>query len=224
VSVVAASGAGRFRVAGVVAHSLPGPAGLESMVISQSAAVRDFGSGAAGFDLLQLAVRGSESERAVKLAAFRYGMESETVVAVRQGVDRAIQHDIAALGALALVGVVIAVLAAVDTVVLETRQAARDLALLRVVGLSRRAVRRAVMGEALATALVGCLLGIAGGIGLTWPELGAASTPALPLPFAISPGVISAVLVAAVAGLLLAAIIPARQLSRLDPVAALAVE
>ena len=224
VPVATATGRAVFSVVGVVAHTLPGPAGSESMVVSQTAAVRDFGSGAGGFDLLQLAVRGSDAQRAVELASFRYGMESETVAAVRQGVDRGIQHDIAALGALALVGVVIAILAAINTVVLETRQAARDLALLRVVGLSRAAVRRAVMGEALATALVGCLLGIGGGVGLTWPELQAVSSPTLPLPFAISPGVIGAVVVAAVVGLLLAATIPARQLSGLDPVAALAVE
>ncbi|MHB8323897.1 MAG: ABC transporter permease [Candidatus Dormibacteria bacterium] len=224
VAVATAGGRALFRVVGVVAHTLPGPAGLESMVISQTAAVHDFGSGAGGFDLIQLAVSGPDAQRAVELAAFRYGMESETVAAVHQGVDRGIQHDIAALGALALVGVVIAILAAINTVVLETRQAARDLALLRVVGLSRAAVRRAVMGEALATAMVGCVLGIVGGVGLTWPEVQAVSSPALPLPFAISPGVIVAVVAAAVLGLLLAATIPARQLSGLDPVAALAVE
>jgi len=215
---------GVFRVVGVVAHTLPGPAGLESLVISQAAAVHDFGAGAGGFDLVQLEVRGPDAARAVQLAAFRYGMESETVAAVRSGVDRGIQHDIAVLGALALVGVVVAILAAINTVILETRQATRDLALLRVVGLGRSAIRRAVMGEALATALVGCLLGVAGGVGMTWPELKAASSAALPLPFAISPEVIAAVLLATVVGLVLAAAIPARQLSGLDPVAALAVE
>ena len=224
VAVATTERRGVFTVVGVVAHSLPGPAGLESLVISQSAAVRDFGTGAAGFDLVQLDVRGPGAARAVRLAAFKYGMETETVATVRAGVDRGIQHDIAVLGALALVGVVVAILAAVNTVVLETRQAAHDLALLRVIGLSRAAVRRAVMGEALATALVGCALGIAVGVGLTWPEVRAASSPALPLPFAVSPLVVAAVLVAAVLGLLLAAILPARQVSRLDPVAALAVE
>lgn len=80
------------------------------------------------------------------------------------------------------------------------------------------------MGETLATALVGCGLGIAGGIGLVWPEVKAASSPELPLPFAISIWAVVAVAVAVVLALVLAAAVPARQLSNVDPVAALAVE
>jgi putative ABC transport system permease protein len=223
-TVITSSGKGLFTVTGVVAHTLPGPAGLESLVISSNTAVHDFGSQASGFDILQLDVHGAQAGQAVQLAAFRYGMEAETVAAVNQGVAEGIKHDVATLGALALIGVVIAVLAAINTVVLQTREASRDLALLRMVGLSRSAVGRAVMGEALATALVGCGLGIAGGIGLVWPEVKAASSPGLPLPFTISIWAVAAVAAAAVLALVLAAAIPARQLSNLDPVAALAVE
>ncbi len=222
--VATSSGAAQFTVAGVVGHTLPGPSGVETILVSQPAAVRDFGSQAAGFDLLQLQVSGGGAARSVDLAGFKYGMETESVAAVRSGVDAGIQHDIAALGALALVGVAIAILAAVNTVVLETREASRDLALLRVVGLSRAAVARAVLGEAVATALVGCGLGIAGGVGLIWPEVKAASSPALPLPFQVSGISLLLLAGAAVAALILAAVIPARQLSKIDPMAALAVE
>ncbi|MHB8393667.1 MAG: ABC transporter permease [Candidatus Dormibacteria bacterium] len=223
-SVVTSSGTASFTVAGVVQHTLPGPAGVETVLVSQVAAVRAFGGQASGFDLLQMEVTGAGSAHAVDLAGFRYGMETESVAAVRRGVDRGIQHDIAAIAALALVGVVIAILAAVNTVVLETREATRDLALLRVVGLSRAAVSRAVIGEALATALVGCGLGILGGVALIWPEVQAASSPSLPLPFAVSGVSLVALGLAAVIALLLAAAVPARQLGNLDPVAALAVE
>jgi putative ABC transport system permease protein len=223
-AVVTSSGKGLFTVTGVVAHTLPGPAGMESLVVSANTAVHDFGPQASGFDILQLDVHGAQAGQAVQLAAFRYGMEAETVVAVNQGVAEGIKHDITTLGALALIGVVIAILAAINTVVLQTREASRDLALLRMVGLSRSAVRRAVMGETLATALVGCGLGIAGGIGLVWPEVKAASSPELPLPFAISIWAVVAVAVAVVLALVLAAAVPARQLSNVDPVAALAVE
>ena len=222
--VTTSSGTAQFIVAGVVGHTLPGPSGVETLLVSQAAAVHDFGSQAAGFDLLQLRVTGGGAGRSVALAGFKYGMETESVAAVRSGVDAGIQHDIAALGALALVGVAVAILAAVNTVVLETREASRDLALLRVVGLSRAAVSRAVLGEAVATALVGCGLGIAGGVGLTWPEVRAASSPALPLPFQVSGLSLLLLAAAAVAALVLAAVIPARQLSKIDPVAALAVE
>jgi putative ABC transport system permease protein len=225
IKVVTTTGTGAFTVVGVVTHSLPGPSGQESMVVDSAAAKNDFGAAAEGFDLLQLQLRGSgDLQRSVALAAFRYGMEAETVSTVRQGVDLGVQHDIAALSALALVGVVIAILAAIDTVILGAREGIRDMALLRVVGLSRAATRGAVMGEALATGIVGCVLGLAVGIGLIVPEVHAGTSAALPLTFELPVLVIVAVVVAVVLAMLLAAVIPARQLSNLDPVAALNVE
>ena len=224
VDVVTAGGAARFRVAGVVAHTLPGPSAVESVVVSSGVARRYFGSLASGFNLIQLRATGRGSTAAVRLAAFRYGMQPEEVAAVRQGVDRGIQDDIALLSAVALVGVVVAVLAAIDTVVLDTREATRELALLRVLGLGRAALRRAVIGQAAATALVATILGVAAGVGLVYPEVAAASTPYLPLPFAVSAAAVLAMAVAAVAALAVAALLPARQLARMDPTEALAVE
>ncbi|MGC2295927.1 MAG: FtsX-like permease family protein [Candidatus Dormiibacterota bacterium] len=225
INVVTTTGTGAFTVVGVVTHSLPGPSGEESIVVDSGAAKKAFGTAAEGFDLIQLQLRGKGNlQRPVALAAFRYGMEEETVSSVRQGVDLGVQHDIAALSALALVGVVIAILAAIDTVVLGAREGTRDMALLRVVGLSRAATRGAVMGEALATGIVGCLLGLAVGIGLIVPEIHAATSAALPLTFELPVLVIVAVVLAVVLAMLLAAVIPARQLSNLDPVAALNIE
>lgn len=224
VRLVTGGGTATFTVAGVVAHTLPGPAGVESVIVSSRAAARHFGAEATGFDLLQLGVRGPAAGRAVRLAAFRYGMESETTAQVSQGVRRGIEHAIDLLAAVALVGVVIAVLAAINTVVLDTREATRELALLRVVGLGRSALRRAVVGEAAATALLGTVLGVGAGVGLVYPEVAAASTPALPLPFAVSWAAVGSVLGAAVAALVLAALLPARQLGEMDPTAALSLE
>ncbi|HEY6538474.1 MAG TPA: ABC transporter permease, partial [Candidatus Dormibacteraeota bacterium] len=225
VRVVTTSGKGSFRVVGVVAHTLPGPAGQESAVVDASAAKKAFGAAAEGFNLIQLEMRGGRNlEHPVALAAFRYGMEEETVATVRQGVDVGVQHDIAALSALALVGVVIAILAAIDTVVLGAREGTRDMALLRVVGLSRSATRRAVLGEALATAVAGCAVGIAVGIGLIAPEIHVATTAVLPLAFGVPWLVVLAVVGAVVVAMMAAALVPARQLGNLDPVAALSVE
>ncbi len=224
VAVVTAAGRATFTVAGVVSHTLPGPAGVESVVLSSAAAERRFGAEAQGFDILQLRATGSGAARAVRLAAFRYGMESETVAAVTQGVQQGIQHDVALLSAVALVGVVIAVLAAVNTVVLDTREATRELALLRVVGVGRAALRRAVVGEAAATALLATILGVAAGVALVYPEAAAASTPALPLPFSVSWAAVGAVAGAVVVALVLAALLPARQLGEMDPTAALTLE
>ncbi len=225
IQVVTTSGTASFRVVGVVAHTLPGPSGQESMVLDRGVAKKDFGSTAEGFNLIQLQLRGRGNlEQPVALAAFKYGLTEETVSSVRQGVDLGVQHDIAVLTALALVGVVIAILAAINTVVLGAREGARDMALLRVVGLSRAETLRAVLGEALTTAMAGCALGVAVGIGLIAPEVHAATSAALPLSFTVPGLVILAVVLAVMVAILVAAVIPARQLSNLDPVAALSVE
>ncbi len=225
IKVVSATGSGSFRVAGVVAHTLPGPSGTESLVVDSAVAKKDFGSAAQGFNLIQLQLRGSgDLQRPVALAAFKYGLEEETVSTVRQGVDLGVQHDIAVLSALALVGVVIAILAAIDTVVLGAREGTRDMALLRVVGLSRAETRRAVLAEALSTAVAGCVLGTLVGIGLIAPEVHAATSAALPLSFQIPGLVIVAVILAVAVAMVVAAVVPAHQLSNLDPMAALSAE
>lgn len=76
----------------------------------------------------------------------------------------------------------------------------------------------------MATALVGCGLGIAGGVGLVWPEVHAASSAALPLPFTVSGLALLLLALSVVAALIVAALMPARQLSNIDPISALAVE
>ncbi len=221
----AASASASFEVAGVVAHSLPGPSGDESVLIDEAAARRTFGVSAAGFDLLQLQLRPHPGlGRQVALAAFHFGLTAETVAAVRQGVDQGVQHDVAGLTALALVGVVIAVLAALNTVVLSSREGVRDMALLRVVGLSRGEVQRAALGEVLATAIAGCGLGLAGGVGLIAPEVHAATSAELPLLFAVPWPALVAVALAVVVAVLLCALAPAQQLVKREPLAALAVE
>lgn len=223
--LVAGTGSASFRVAGIVRHTLPGPSGEESLVIEQREAVKAFGSSASGFDLVQLKLRSHrDPAAATALSAFRYGLEAESVATVRQGVDQGVEHDVAALSALALLGVVIAILAAANTLFLGARSGIRQMALLRVLGVSRGQVSRAVVGQALATALVGSVLGAGVGIGLIAPEVRAAGSEALPLPFLVPTGVVLVLLAAVLAAILIAALAPARQLANLDPTVALAPE
>ncbi len=225
VEVVTTGGRARFSVAGIVAHTLPGPSGQESLMVDRSVAVAAFGSAARDFNLIQLELRGGGGlQRAVALAAFRYGMAEESVATVRQGVDQGVAHDIAALTALALVGVVVAVLAAVNTVVLDSRQDQRQMALLRMVGLSRARTRLAILGEVLATCVAGCGVGVLVGIGLIFPEVRAASSVVLPLSFSVPWRLIIAIALAVVVAMLASAWLPARQVSEADPAVALSVE
>ncbi len=68
--------------------------------------------------------------------------------------------------ALLLLSQLIAVLGIVNTLVLSVHERTRELALLRIVGMSRRQVRRMIRGESVLIALVGSVIGTA--VGLLW--------------------------------------------------------
>ncbi len=118
--------------------------------------------------------------------------------------------------------VIVSLFGIVNTLVLSTFERTRELGMLRAVGMTRRQVRRMVRHESIITALIGAGLGIAAGLGL------AAIVTTLfgdeGLSFAVPTGsLIVLVVVATIAGML-AAVLPARRASRLDPLSALAYE
>ncbi len=222
--IFTADGSRRFRVAAILAHTLPGSSGQESLMLSATAARRAFGRAAAGFNLMQVDLGGSSAGASARASGFHFGLQAESVTSIRRGVDSGVANDVAALTAMALVGVLVAVVAAVNTMALGAREGARELGLLRVVGLSAGEARRTVVAEAAALAATGCCLGVVAGIALTFPEVNAASTAALPLSFSAPLAWVALIAAGALAAVVLCAIIPARRLSKLNPVAALAAE
>ena len=111
--------------------------------------------------------------------------------------------------------VIVSLFGIVNTLVLSTFERTRELGMLRAVGMSKRQVRRMVRHESIITALIGAGLGIAAGLGLA-----AAVTSAFAdegLSFAVPAGALVALVVVATIAGVLAAILPARRASRLDP-------
>jgi putative ABC transport system permease protein len=111
-----------------------------------------------------------------------------------------------------------------NTFAIVVAQRAREFALLRAVGASRRQVRTAVLGEALlvgaVAATVGLALGIALGAGL--PSLFAALGVDLPTgDVVVAPRTVVAAYVVGVVVTVLAALLPARRASQVAPVEAL---
>ena len=103
-------------------------------------------------------------------------------------------------------------------------QRTRELGLLRMVGASRRQVRRSVLAEALAIGLGASVFGVGAGLLLASGLEGLFGSMGLSLPIAglsLSGGTIGAGLLVGIGVTLVAALLPARRATRVAPVAAL---
>jgi putative ABC transport system permease protein len=158
-----------FSVAGVVSHSFPAGDGGESLVMSSDLARTYFGATATGFDDLVIASDGST--QAIDATAASYGMQAIQVSDITSAARLSLQHSIGLLLALAIVAVGIAMLAVLNTLVVNVRQGTRELALLRAVGMSRRQVLRLVLTEAALLAATATVIGVGVGCVIVLPML-----------------------------------------------------
>jgi putative ABC transport system permease protein len=208
-------------VAGVVAHSLPGGDGREALLLGDGMAHRLYGDAAGGFDILEVVSTSSAAIPAVAHVATLYGMNAVPVASIRDEARQSLGHALELLGVLSWVAVGIAMLAVVNTLLVNARQGTRDLALLRAAGLSRRRAVRLGLTEAGLLATTGTALGVAVGCGLALPLLRAGSSPGFEPQFVLPVGTALAALAAVVVGSVLAAALPARRASRATIVAAI---
>ncbi|HZS14039.1 MAG TPA: ABC transporter permease [Candidatus Dormibacteraeota bacterium] len=198
-----------FTVAAVAEHTFPGGDGREAVVVGRAAAERALGTVATGFDVLDV-TRGSASLSTVQDVAASYGMQATPVSAVEAAAQSAVDHSVALLSVFAWLAVVVAMLAVVNTLVVNVRQGAREVGLLRAVGLSRRSAHRMVLAEAALLALCGTLIGVGIGCILALPLLHASDGPGFTPGFVFPLGAVLASLGAVVAGAVLAVVVPAR--------------
>jgi putative ABC transport system permease protein len=215
----------QYRVAAIVAHSLPSPAGDESVVISLSNARQDFGLD--GFNILQVVTErpvpaGFDAD--LKGAAEKYGMQVESVADVRAGVERGLNSLLLLMSALGLTGVILGLLSVVTTILLNVSESSHELALLRAVGATRGQVRNMILAESGLFGLFGALLGTGVGLLLVAVMVRAGSSLGFQPAYVVPWNVIVGVLLVAVAGSLLAVIVPARRASRASVVGSLRYE
>ncbi len=209
VPVQAASGTVFFTMTGMVVHSFPAGDGSESLLMADDMARTYFGSVAAGFDDLVVTTDGSTA--AVAATAATYGMEGVTVDDVGAAARDALQRSIGLLLALAIVTVGIAMVAVINTLLVNVRQGTRELALLRAVGLSRRQALRLVLGECGVLAIAATVGGVAAGCVVALPMLRASASMGFAPHFAFPVVTAAVLLVTLAAAVLLAAYGPARR-------------
>lgn len=103
-------------------------------------------------------------------------------------------------------------------------QRARDLALLRALGATRRQITLSVLGEALAVGIVGGTVGLALGVGIAWGIEGLFGIVGIEMPYAgltVTWEAVAAAYGVAIIVTLVAAYLPARRASTVSPVAAM---
>lgn len=125
--------------------------------------------------------------------------------------------------ALLLLSQVIAVLGIVNTLVLSVHERTREVALLRIVGMSRRQVRRMIRGESVLIALVGSVMGTAVGLLWGWAFTRALADQGLSRFSVPAWFLVAFVAFAAVVGVV-AAVAPSWRAARLDVLDAIAAE
>lgn len=137
--------------------------------------------------------------------------------------ERAIDRFLAVTVALLLLAELIAVLGIVNTLALSVFERTRELGLLRVVGTTRRQVRRMVRGESVIVALIGGLIGTA--LGLVWGWVFTISLESQGITQVRVPvGQLAIFVVLSMLAGVVAALYPAWRASRLDVLEAIATE
>jgi putative ABC transport system permease protein len=122
----------------------------------------------------------------------------------------------------ALIGVLAlpSLLALMNTLAMSVLARTREIGMLRAVGSTRTQVRRMVLAESLMLAAIGTLFGLVAGVWLGY-ALVEAMNSIFPMPYTFPVGGVVVAVVIGVTFAVLAALLPARQASKLDVVAAL---
>jgi putative ABC transport system permease protein len=208
-----------FSIVGVISHSFPSGDGGESLVMADDLARTYFGATAGGFDDLLVTTRGSVTTVAATAAS--YGMQAVPVSVIASAARDALQHSIGLLLAVAVVSVIIAMLAVVNTLLVNVRQGTRELALLRAVGLGSRQAMRRVLIEAGLLAGAATLIGVGAGCLIAVPMLQASTTPTFAPGFVFPVETVIVLIVVVVLAAVVATIGPARRAVRTSVLSAL---
>jgi len=141
---------------------------------------------------------------------------------LRRRLDSLMNGVVGSLWGLLGLGYVVAGFAIANTLTMNVLEQTRDLALLRVITMTSRQVRKTILSQAAIIGFIGLVTGIAGGLaGAYIINLVMAAALGRPVQFAVYPGLILATFAAGLALVLVAAWAPAHRAARLNLLIAL---
>lgn len=202
--------------------------GNAGLVSPETLATLAASSGSAGPAPYALWVRATDDADADELGGdleVLTGAQLENGLADRAWVD--LQLDVVTWSVVGLLGiaVVIALIGIGNTLGLSVVERARELALLRALGMTRRQLRRMLGTEAILLSMVATLLGTAIGVFFAWVGLRVMVDAVLDDVTTVLPiGQLAAVIVISTAAGLLACLLPARRAARISPAAGLSLD
>jgi putative ABC transport system permease protein len=204
-----------YKIAGIVEHTIPAIGSGETMMISLQNAKLDFG--VTGFNILQIIPATNTPANfntQLQLEAQKYGMQYETVQDIQSGVQKGLGGLLLFLTASGLVGVLLGLLAVINTIYLNISESRREFGLLRAVGMTRGQIKRMIFAQSFMLGASGALIGCLVGLGLIWILVQDSTTISFEPIYVIPWGIIAGLWIVLVGGSLLAGVIPARKASQ----------
>ena len=223
-TVTGSGGPVTFRVAAIVARSLPGSSG-EAVLFSAADAARLLGIQGANLLAIRAAPHAPADLRS-RLAAVagQYALQIVGRDQIAGAVNASLDRVFGLFDALALVAVIVAALGIVNTLTMDVYERVREIGVLRAAGMTGRQVGRMVVLEAAILGLSGAILGIVIGAIVGAVMLLVSRTAGFAPPVDLPWAAMGLSLVLGVAAATLAAYYPARIASRLPIVRAVRFE
>jgi putative ABC transport system permease protein len=155
----------------------------------------------------------------------RNGLMLQSNAELSRFINTIVDGVVGGLWGILVLALLVAAFGVTNTLTMNVLEQTRELALLRVVAMTRRQIRKMVLSQAVIIGVIGLALGILFGVILAF--LISTSTMALlgyPLPFLVDPVFLIGCLVAGLALVLAAALLPAERAARLNLLIALQYE
>jgi putative ABC transport system permease protein len=160
--------------------------------------------------------------RALKTLCEEHGLLLESFAEIRSELDAMVGGVSAALWALLALGLVVAAFGIANTISMNVLEQTRELGMLRLIGMTRRQIRRLILCQAAILAIAGLIPGALVGMALGYLMI--LSSPALlgrRIEFVFHPTLAIGCVVAAFVIVVAASFFPAEHAARLDLAAAL---
>lgn len=212
-----------FRVAGLIVDYM---AGGYIVFMQRPAAERAFGIELVDAFLVNAAAgdRAAVQAELEKLCE-KSGLLLQSNAELAQFIDTMVNGVVGGLWGILLLTLLVAAFGVANTLSMNVLEQTRELALLRVVAMTRRQVRKMVLSQAGIIGMIGLALGILSGVIMAFlMSRDAMTLLGYPVPFVVHPIFLTGCFVAGLALVLAAALLPAERAVRLDLLIALQYE